>query len=155
MDGAHVVALLSSGDDFDDVFCSVDEPASREELERLRKALFDEPIDGGTSAIAWDNALNFVPEFLQIPAAPGTQPGDDLTLHMGATDANEAWQAWIGQWSRVLTSYQDEVWGDLGGLVDEARTEVEQMQRAGPGENSREPKALLRLRAILGHLRGA
>jgi hypothetical protein len=74
-------------------------------------------------------------------------------MHFGAVDADEARQTWISQWSRLLTSYQDEVWGDLGDLVEEARTEVQRMEEARPDEKPQEPKALLRLRAILGHLR--
>ncbi|KAG7292302.1 hypothetical protein NEMBOFW57_002337 [Staphylotrichum longicolle] len=154
-DGAEVVALLSSDGDLDHVFEHVNEPPTQEDLAGLRQALFGEGAETGTSAVAWDNVLNFIPEYLQAHAAPGIRPDDELAMHLGGTDAEEGWQAWIGQWSRVLTSYQDEVWGDLGALVDEARTEIRQIKEAAPGEKPPEPTALLRLRAILGHLRGS
>lgn len=154
-DGAEVVALLCSDGDLDHVFEHFNEPPTQEDLAGLRQALFGEGAETGTSAVAWDNVLNFIPEYLQAHAGSGIRPDDELAMHLGATDAEEGWQAWIGQWSRVLTSYQDEVWGDLGALVDEARTEIRQIKEAAPGEKRPEPTALLRLRAILGHLRGA
>ncbi|KAK4155372.1 hypothetical protein C8A00DRAFT_13580 [Chaetomidium leptoderma] len=155
-DGADVVALLSGGGDLDQVFDHVNEPPSQDDLAGLRKALFGEEADHKTaSPIAWDNVLNFIPEYLQAQTAPGSGPVAELSEHLGTADAGEAWQVWIGQWSRVLTDYQDEVWGDLGALVDEARAEVRRIEEARPGENPPEPRALLRLRAILGHLRGA
>jgi hypothetical protein len=156
-DGADVVALLSGGGDLDHVFEHVNEPPSKEDLAGLRKALFGEGVDHETSPVAWDDVLNFIPEYLQAQATLGARPGpgDEVAMHLGTSDPEEAWQMWIGQWSRVLTSYQDEVWGDLGALVDEARTEVRRIEEAAPGEKPPEPTALLRLRAILGHLRGA
>ncbi len=62
--------------------------------------------------------------------------------------------AWIDQWSQVLTSYQDEVWGELDSLVREARDEVRKLGEVEQSAPAPEPKALIRLRAILGHLRG-
>ncbi|KAK4040514.1 hypothetical protein C8A01DRAFT_15601 [Parachaetomium inaequale] len=154
-DGADVAALLSSGGDLDQVFDHTDEPPAPNDLEALRKALFGEGADHGTSAsISWDNVLNFIPEYLQAPTAPGIGLGDQLSSHLGTSDTGEAWQTWIGQWSHVLTSYQDEVWGDLGALVDESRAEIQRIEEAKPGEAPPKPTALLRLRAILGHLRG-
>jgi len=154
-DGADVAALLSSDNGLDQVFEHVDEFPSPDDLEGLRKALFGEATDRGSpSPVAWDNVLNFIPEYLRAPTASGIRPDDQLSTHLGALDADEAWQMWIGEWSRVLTSYQDEVWGDLSALVSEARTEVRRIEEAKPGEKPPEPTALLRLRAILGHLRG-
>jgi hypothetical protein len=154
-DGADVVALLSSDGGLKQVFDDADDPASQGDLAALRKALFGQETDQEEPSIPWDNVLNFIPEYLQSQTAPGTTSANSLAMHLGTTDANEAWQVWVGQWSRVLTSYQDEVWGDLSALVDEARAEVRQIEDAKPGETLPEPKALLRLRAILGHLRGA
>lgn len=154
-DGADVVALLSSDRALEPVFETANEPASQSGLSGLRRALFGEEPDHDTPSIAWDNVLNFIPEYLQAHTPAGIRPADDLFMHMGTTDAGEGWQTWISQWSRVLTSYQDEVWGDLGALVEEARTEVERIKETKPGEKPPEPTSLLRLRAILGHLRGA
>ncbi len=153
-DGADVVALLSSDADLDEVFEHVNEPPSQEDLAGLRKALFGDGEGQGASSVSWDHVLNFIPEYIQAQTAPGFGPEGHLSMHLGTTDTDEAWQTWIGQWSRVLTSYQDEVWGDLGALVDEARAEVRQIEEAKPGEAPPQPTALLRLRAILGHLRG-
>jgi hypothetical protein len=154
-DGADVAALLSSDGDLDQVFDHTNEPPAPNDLAALRKALFGEGAGHGMSgSISWDNVLNFIPEYLQAPMAPGIRPGDQLSSHLGTSDTGKAWQTWIGQWSRVLTSYQDEVWGDLSALVDEARAEVQRIEDAKPGETPPEPTALLRLRAILGHLRG-
>ena len=152
-DGADVVALLSSDGDLDEVFEHVNEPPSQEDLAGLRKALFGDGEGQGAPLVSWDNVLNFIPEYLQAQTATGFGPEGHLSMHLGTADTDEAWQTWIGQWSRVLTSYQDEVWGDLGALVDEARAEVRQIEEVKPGEAPPQPKALLRLRAILGHLR--
>ncbi|SPQ18970.1 63c87383-ce0a-4f40-836c-052697bdd762 [Thermothielavioides terrestris] len=150
-DGADVVALLSD-DGLDHVYTYSSEPISRADLARLREALFGKDTDH-ESLLVWDNVLNFIPEYLEPHAGQGVGPGDNLAMHFGTVDADEARQTWISQWSRLLTSYQDEVWGDLGGLVEEARTEVKRMEETRPDEKPQEPKALLRLRAILGHLR--
>ncbi|KAK4105976.1 hypothetical protein N658DRAFT_481938 [Parathielavia hyrcaniae] len=152
-DGADVVALLSGDADLDQVFEHVTEHPSRDDLAGLRKALFGEETDQGTP-ILWDSVLNFTPGYLQAQTAPEIRQGNDLSMHLGVSDAGEAWKPWIDQWSRVLTSYQDEVWGDLGALVDEARTEIQRIEATEPGQKPPEPTALLRLRAILGHLRG-
>ncbi|KAK4239453.1 hypothetical protein C8A03DRAFT_14156 [Achaetomium macrosporum] len=154
-DGADVVALLSSDGGLEQVFDNANEPTSQGDLVKLRKALFGQETDQRDSLIAWDNLLNFIPEYLQPQTAPRVTSADSLSMHLGTTDTNEAWHVWVSQWSRVLTSYQDEVWGDLGVLIDEARAEVRRIEEAKPGENLPEPKALLRLRAILGHLRSA
>lgn len=148
-DGADVVALLAT-DDLDPVF-DPNQPAAHVDLLGLRKALFGGEADNGASSMAWDNVLNFIPGYFQRQAAPE----HDLATHLGTADPDEAWQQWINQWSRVLTDYQEEVWGDLSALVEEARSEVQRMEEVKPGERPPEPTALLRLRVILGHLRGA
>ncbi|KAK4459353.1 hypothetical protein QBC42DRAFT_274644 [Cladorrhinum samala] len=153
-DGADVVALLSTNDHSEPDFVT-DDAISHGDLSNLRKALFGDGADGhGTSSgIPWDNVLNFIPEYLHPQGAGAMQHSDDLPLHLGTADAGEAWDTWVSQWSRVLTDYQDEVWGDLSALVDEARHEIKKMEDVKPGQKPVEPAALLRLRAILGHLR--
>ncbi|EGS23351.1 uncharacterized protein CTHT_0010190 [Thermochaetoides thermophila DSM 1495] len=156
LDGAEVVALLTGNGDLDSVFEDVSEPVSQSDLSALRNALFgDDKKDYGTSPIAWDHVLNFIPPYLHPHTGGGAAAELAFTLHLGAANPDEAWEAWVSQWSRVLTNYQDEVWGDLSALVEEARNEILQLQEVKPGERPPEPKALLRLRAILGHLRGA
>jgi hypothetical protein len=154
-DGADVVALLAGNGNLDEAFAHIDEPASHDDLAALRKALFGDGTDDTAPPVAWDNVLNFIPGYLQSATATTAGADDELSLHLGTGNSDEAWQAWVGQWSRVLTSYQDEVWGDLGALVEEARREVQRIETAKPDEKPAEPTALLRLRAILGHLRGS
>ncbi|KAL2122582.1 hypothetical protein VTJ04DRAFT_3037 [Mycothermus thermophilus] len=152
-DGADVVALLEADDPLDEVFEQVNEPAATmADVEALRRALFSSDSHSG---ISWDNVLNFIPDYLQASQGSFAPSGGDLSMHLGTDNPQEAWDTWINQWSRVLTNYQDEVWGDLGDLVAEARAEIERIKLAQPDEKPPEPKALLRLRAILGHLRGA
>lgn len=156
-DGEGVLALLSA-----DTLPEDDEPEDetmlQADLSALRKALFgdhDGSSGGSSSSVAWDHALNFIPPSLR--GAGDSMIGKAADL-VGTADPNEGWESWVDQWSRVLTDYNDEVWGDLGTLVKEARREVEQLERAKDAGQDRpptEPSALLRLRAILGHLRGA
>ncbi|KAK4197495.1 hypothetical protein QBC40DRAFT_285451 [Triangularia verruculosa] len=151
-DGAEVVALLSGHIDPEPDMPAPEEPISQRDLESLRKALFDEDAGRSTAGVEWDNVLNFIPQYLQTNTTAGANI--ELYSHLGAENTDEAWQTWLDQWSRVLTDYQDEVWGDLNALVDDARAEIKRMEEVKPGEKPPEPKALLRLRAILGHLRG-
>ncbi|KAK4128309.1 hypothetical protein N657DRAFT_638762 [Parathielavia appendiculata] len=153
-DGADVVVLLSSDADLNQVFEHVTDHPSQDELAGLRKALFGGETDEGTS-IVWDSVLNFIPGYLRAQTAPENRQRNDLSMHLGVSDVGDAWKPWIDQWNRVLTSYQDEVWGDLSALVDEALTEIKRIEATEPGQRPPEPNALLRLQAILGHLRGA
>lgn len=154
-DGEEVVALLSGDLDLDaELAGPEDDTISPDDMASLRKALFGNQDDfsSNTSPIAWDHALNFIPpSLLGFDGIPTVSSTRDL---MGTDDTNEGWESWIDQWSRVLTGYHDEVWGDLGALVEEAKKEVKQLEEVKPGERPPEPTALLRLRAILGHLRG-
>ncbi|KAK1757579.1 hypothetical protein QBC47DRAFT_451000 [Echria macrotheca] len=142
-DGQEVVALLSAGDDTD-LDLDVEEGISTADRLNLHKALFGEGSGDSTSVVAWDNILNFIPRYLREGAAATDS----------SVDTGEAWQTWVDQWSRVLTGYQDEVWGNLDSLIAEARSEVQALQDVKPEEKPPQLKALLRLQAILGHLRG-
>ncbi|KAM7192007.1 hypothetical protein V8F33_008585 [Rhypophila sp. PSN 637] len=127
-DGQDVVALLSTFDDggFDE---PGNETLSADEMTNLRRALFGEGEDSNQRLSSMlDNVLNFTPTYLR---EPGPTADMELAMHMGTAERDEFWQAWIGQWSRVLTEYQDEVWGDLGSLVEEARAEIKQLEEAG------------------------
>ncbi|KAH8889514.1 hypothetical protein GQ53DRAFT_217706 [Thozetella sp. PMI_491] len=161
-DGNEVAALLSAPDEAplelpDDNMMTPEDQAS------LRRALF-----GGDGASErpfssdWDDLLNFIPGYLRTPDggrfgefdASATAMAQESLAHMGISDPTEASKTWVGQWSDVLSRYQDEVWGDLGSLVQEAREEVQRLEHPQGESPPPEPKALLRLRAILGHLRG-
>jgi hypothetical protein len=151
-DGVEVVRLLSQ----------VTEEApnleqgttiSEGEMRSLRQALFEEGGPGQISATDWNNILNFVPDFL-LGRSDSTVLGAHENSHMnlGVTEPAEAGQIWLEQWNRVLTGYMDEVWGDLGSLVEEARTEVTRMKDTKDEQTTSAP-ALRQLRSILSRVR--
>ncbi|CAH0000937.1 unnamed protein product [Clonostachys byssicola] len=153
MDGLAVVNILSqpdsdemmpTGDDFDTGL-------SPEAASKLRSALFDTGLHG--RELLWNDMLNFTPQFL-VNSSDGINEGaEQLT---GTSDQTGATNIWIQQWGDVLSHYTDEVWGDLGPLVSEARQEIKNIAsqdeagQAAPGQ----AKALGRLRMIVAHLRG-
>lgn len=154
MDGNDVVQLLNGPSDelSNEVFMpdpkAEDDALTPQAVASLREALFGPT--GNQYQPRWDSLLNFTPDFANDPGA-----SFDAQLHMGTADPAEARDIWLGQWNNVLTSYTDEVWGDLGQLVEEALKEVEQLNSTEdiPHRTS-ETKALDRLRQILGHVRG-
>lgn len=154
-DGAAVVQLLSFPDDAADALRIEDgNGLSPNEAARLREALF-----GAGNAVSprlcWDDMLSLVPDFISDPSATSSA---DALLQLGTADPTVARSIWLQQWSDVLSSYTDEVWGDLGPLAAEAKRDVDR-QRLGkqpvPGKSeSGETKAFRRLRLILAHVRG-
>ncbi|RKU45249.1 hypothetical protein DL546_003328 [Coniochaeta pulveracea] len=175
-DGEDVVALLMQDEGAFEL--PEEEVIPPQEMESLRRALF-----GHSNAVkqlsALTDPMNFIPDHLQGPEVEKyvqmymvkkdqeRKSGQKLPYgstimrqEMEVSDAQdeEARQtfAWLEQWDDVLTSYMDEVWGDFEGLLKQARVEYEEVQKA---EEDQEPPpetpALRRLRAILGHLRGA
>lgn len=147
-DGAEVVRLLSQTDEEG----PEDEnqlTLSEEGLRNLRRALFEDGSPDQVSASDWNNMLNFIPDFLRDQDGRAT---DSSLMSMGLTDPAEAGQQWLGEWNRVLTSYNDEVWGDLGDLVQQARTEVQTI-RDSQKRQMPEPTALRQLRSVLTRVR--
>lgn len=148
-DGMDVVHLLSQADEQlpeNDEDIKISEP----ELRSLRQALFED----GTAQISasdWNNILNFVPDFLRGEDGR-VDPVESSHMQLGVVDNAEAGELWLQEWNRVLTSYADEVWGDLGDLVREARAEVEQVKTGQEGQRT-DPRALRQLRSILTHVR--
>lgn len=157
-DGAEVLHLLSQADneplEFDDA-----PEMSDESLNSLRAALFS----GGASTTRsreWDTMLNFIPDFVR-PDADGRADyagkNVDKSLEtqsaMGLEHSPDIARLWVEQWHDVLTAYTDEVWGDLGPLVQQAKKEIEQLQEAPPDQPPPNTKALQRLRLLLGHIR--
>lgn len=147
-DGEAVVSLLLDTNEHlpDDL---EEDILSPEERENLRKALFGQSSGMERQDVDWNHVLNFIPEYLRLE-----HPSLESYMDTGLSDPAEAWESWVGQWEDVLTRYNDEVWGDLGSLVKEARQEVEQLAQVQQDEPPPETPALRRLRAILGHLRG-
>ncbi|KAG8165347.1 hypothetical protein KVR01_005622 [Diaporthe batatas] len=151
-DGVEVVRLLSQvTEEAPDL--EQGPTISDEEMRNLRQALFEEGGSGQMSATDWNNMLNFVPDFL-LGGTAGSGPGATENSHMnlGVTEPAEAGQIWLEQWNRVLTGYTDEVWGDLGSLVDEARTEVAQIKDSKDQQATSAP-AVRQLRTILTRVR--
>ncbi|KPM44825.1 hypothetical protein AK830_g1690 [Neonectria ditissima] len=153
-DGAAVVNFLNEpSDELDSVLVGAhsdttdDDDLTPEAASKLRETLFN----SAHLESRWDDMLNFTPGFLGQPAAST----EEVQLHMGTQDVDEARSIWLQQWDDVLSSYTDQVWGDLEPLAAEARREVEQLtsSEAMPDRSS-ETKALDRLRQILAHVRG-
>lgn len=147
-DGEAVVSLLMDPNEhLPDLL--EDGVLSPEERDSLRKALFGQSPGLKGQSVDWNHVLNFVPDYLRVE-----EPSAESYMDTGLSDPAEAWRGWVAQWEDVLTRYHDEVWGDLGSLVKEARQEVEHLAKVQPDGPPPETPALRRLRAILGHLRG-
>jgi hypothetical protein len=145
-DGAAVVDLLSQPPQLEDMLAEddQDEQLTPAAAAKLREALFNSP----GNRIAWDDLLNFTPEFV-------VRPGDgaeEARAQLGTEDPDAAREIWLGQWRDVLSAYADEVWGDLGPLAAEAKRELES---SGEASVERGDGALGRLRMILAHVRGS
>lgn len=151
-DGVEVVRLLSQ---VTEEAPELDQgpTISEGEMKNLRQALFEEGGPGQISATDWNNILNFVPDFL-LGGSNGSGLGATENSHMnlGVSGPAEAGQIWLEQWNRVLTGYTDEVWGDLGSLVEEARTEVARMKDTKDEQATGAP-AVRQLRTILSRVR--
>ncbi len=89
------------------------------------------------------NPLNLIPNF------------DDSAWSEGRSsleDSVDATKAHLAQWWSVLNNYQDEVWGDILPLMEEARQEVEQAMSSESGRLNEGP-AVRRLAMVLGHVK--
>lgn len=156
-DGNEVVQLLSLPED--EMPDDQNNGLSDAELSNLHEALFGTDSHG-LPTTDWDHVLNFIPEFVrpdgeQQPAKDWES--QDSQAHLGIPNSAESGRLWIEQWHDVLTRYTDEVWGDLGSLVRQAREEVRQLgesERAGTDKRPASTKALQRLGLILSHVRG-
>ncbi|KAL1865482.1 hypothetical protein Daus18300_007127 [Diaporthe australafricana] len=156
-DGVEVVRLLSQTTEDEAPEFEASHMISQEDLTNLRRALFEDEASGQISATDWNNVLNFVPDFLREESdGPGREASGDRHMNLGVTEPAEAGQVWLEQWNRVLTGYTDEVWGDLGALVEEARTEVAQLKDTKDEQATGAPApapAVRQLRTILSHVR--
>ncbi|ETS86792.1 hypothetical protein PFICI_00620 [Pestalotiopsis fici W106-1] len=152
-DGLEVVKLLDAG--YDEVMLMDPViPLSKPQELRLKQALFGEGSnadEAGKQASDWSNILNFVPEYISNGSSGWGY--NELSGHLGTSDTLEASEIWADQWGDVLSRYTDEVWGDLGSLVQEAREEARKIQKHEGDSGPSETKALMRLRQILSHIR--
>ncbi|KAI2625130.1 hypothetical protein GGS21DRAFT_308977 [Xylaria nigripes] len=146
-DGSEVVNLLETQlieEDYDDDYRL---HITAEEVSALRKALFGDKPSTGTG---WNDVLNFVPDF--ISHGDGAPAYRQLANHLGVSDTAEARDVWFAQWGDVLSSYTDEVWGDLGPLVAAARQEIQRISNSPEG-TTHQLNAVRRLQQILTHMR--
>ncbi|KAM0664138.1 hypothetical protein ACQRIT_001983 [Beauveria bassiana] len=142
-DGADVVKLLSMPEEQPE-YMEFDELLSEQEAARLQEAFFA----NSASQPALDRLLSFSPGFVL-----DANLSCEAKLHTGIEDTGVARDIWLQQWHDVLSSYTDEVWGDLRFLVEGAKREIE-TARSQAHMQSPESKALERLRQILAHIRG-
>ncbi|KAM3548224.1 hypothetical protein ARSEF4850_009536 [Beauveria asiatica] len=143
-DGADVVKLLSMPEE-EPEYMEFDELLSDQEAARLREAFFA----SSASRLALDRLLSFSPGFVL-----DANLSCEAKLHTGIEDTGAARDIWLQQWHDVLSSYTDEVWGDLRSLVEGAKREIE-TARSQADIQGPESKALGRLRQILAHIRGS
>lgn len=152
-DGVEVVRLLSQTEEEMPEY-EGQVKLSEQELHNLRQALFEDGSPAQISASDWNNILNFVPDFLRSRDGNPDSTGiaESRFMNLGVDETAEAGQLWLEEWNRVLTSYTDEVWGDLSDLVKEAQTEVQQIRDEREGQGV-DPMALRRLQTILTRVR--
>ncbi|OAQ64152.1 hypothetical protein VFPPC_05476 [Pochonia chlamydosporia 170] len=144
LDGSDVVELLLQPDIANSFPVDESEELTPLEAARLQDALFG----SGSAWPFWDRLLNFNPDFVT-----GLEESGRSVEIMGTTDAGLARSTWLKQWNDVLTSYTDEVWGDLEPLAMQAKEELEKATYTDELPDS-STAALDRLRLILKHLRG-
>lgn len=141
-DGMEVSRLLTAPptETMDEVLRDADVILDSGQANALRAALFENPCH--TTTPHWDPLLNFYPDFLETGAE------DALYQHLGVFTQDEGVAIWLDQWRLVLDRYDDEVWGPLEPLRQEARREMDHERGL-----SKDMRALERLRQILSHLR--
>ncbi|KAG5985226.1 hypothetical protein E4U55_000049 [Claviceps digitariae] len=145
MDGIDVVTLLSQPETCELPAQSEHYDLTPSQVLRLREGLFGSE----TGRPFWDQLLDFNAEFLVRPERFRTE----CEAHMGTSNLEEARSLWLHQWNDVLTSYTNEVWGDLGPLAKAAQSEITNIDQ-DEGNSDRSIQALERLRLVLAHVRG-
>ncbi|KAI1657103.1 hypothetical protein F4813DRAFT_361645 [Daldinia decipiens] len=146
-DGMDVVNFLDLG--YDEVE-EIDMALTDTEQAALRHRLFENGESGEhASRGRWDDALNFFPGL--GPNSNSIQEYADL---LGTSDLEEAKNIWVNQWQGVLSSYTDEVWGELGSLVKVAREELTNISEPHEEASPSKLKAVRRLQQLLSHIRG-
>ncbi|OTB16072.1 hypothetical protein K445DRAFT_317702 [Daldinia sp. EC12] len=146
-DGMDVVELLDSG--YGEIE-ETDLALTDTEQATLHHHLFGDDESGGRPlGKRWDDALNFFPGLGSNSS--GIQEYANL---LGTSDMEEARSIWVSQWQGVLSSYTDEVWGELGPLVNQARKELTGLSEPYEEAPPSKLKAVRRLQQLLRHIRG-
>ncbi|KAF3059839.1 hypothetical protein GL218_05059 [Daldinia childiae] len=145
-DGMEVVDFLDLG--YDKVE-EIDMTLTDTEQATLRHRLFENGEPGEhVSRGRWDDTLNFFPG---LGSNSSIQEYADL---LGTPDLEEAKNIWVNQWQGVLSSYTDEVWGELGSLVRVAREELTNISEPHEEASPLKLKSVRRLQQLLSHIRG-
>lgn len=151
-------------------------PITSEQLDlytRIKAQLPQPPIH---RAPAPTNPLNLLPNFDQISSNTNGRSRSNVTttLHTGESytyltpdtpntssqgeassgQSSEGTEAHLLQWLDVLNRYQDEVWGDLLPLVQDARKEIEQAKNNNAHEVHEGP-AIRRLAMVFAHFKAS
>lgn len=141
-DGAEVVALLS-----DPSFCVDNAPLdcdSSAQVRSLRKPRSPRRPEEVLHPNIVDNDLRLIPNSRSTPAAFEKMAA--LMPHIDEYSQDIDLRPWLD----ILSSYHDEVWGDMLPLVQEARRELKPKNTGV--QDSIERPALRRLQMLLGHL---
>lgn len=125
-------------------------PQEQEIVQKIKSAL---PPPPQHKSIDQDHPLNLRPEFA---ADPHTEHALRELVEVLQSEQERAilndttvQKEFLADWEDVLTSYTDQVWGDMLPIVKEARS---QLQEVKTGMNRLDNKAVARLRMILGHV---
>jgi hypothetical protein len=107
-------------------------------VEKIRADLPSAPVHRG---VPLESAMNLLPnvDLLEL------DPIDEDNLQPAARR-----KRLLDEWSSVLGSYTDDVWGDLLPTIREVREDIEEARRGAVLND----KALARLRMVLNHMRG-
>ncbi|KAG5930020.1 hypothetical protein E4U42_003323 [Claviceps africana] len=145
VDGIDVVRLLSQPEG-----CELSPPSEDYDFTPVGAVGLQQGLFGSETAWPfWDQLLNFNPEFLVKPEPSSTE----TKAYVGTSNLEEARNIWLQQWNEVLTSYADDVWGDLGPLAKAAKIEIARTDQDKADKGPSFP-ALERLRLVLAHVRG-
>ena len=155
-DGAAVVAMLSDPSFYmDDI---ADYTAGSEDNGTVNHG-YRQPSMGLAQQASIDiahagNTLSLIPDFHRPPKEPLTKNSYDDSAFTktgrNKSDYDENFE--VQPWIEILTTYHDEVWGDMLPLVEAAREEANAIQNGDAGRREDCP-AIRRLAMIAGHMR--
>jgi hypothetical protein len=112
-------------------------------IEKIRRDLAAPPVH---RPVPVDNPMNLMPNFEILPPHHGAEKDPiDMDMLQSAATRDQL----LNEWSSVLRSYTDDVWGDLLPTIQPLQEELEGAKRGGVLDD----KALARLRMVLNHVR--
>lgn len=145
LDGAAVVALLSVPG-----FSADAEPAECPEFAEFQSKLGSLDLQDARSRKSTQSRLGLANHEFGLVPNFGLSNDNAKVIPDAMLRTEEASIADLKPWLDILDSYQDEVWGDLLPLVQQAR---EELSTSNAKEGNLEDKpAVRRLRMLLGHL---